>query len=247
MLKFSIITLTSNSSRYLSDAIRSLEMQSYKHYQYIVIDNLSTDSTMDILNKNHALISLIVSEKDNGIYDALNKGISMSDGDVIGLIHSDDIYADPQVLSDVAEKFADPNVEAVYGDLDYVSKFDVNNVKRHWVSSSFYFNKLRKGWMPPHPTLFIRSNVFQRLGSYDTHYRISADYELILRFFGKGQIKSIYIPRVLVKMRIGGESNKSLKKILKKSLEDYRALRKNQVGGLATLLLKNITKLNQFF
>lgn len=188
----------------------------------------------------------IVSEPDRGIYDALNKGIRAATGDVIGLVHSDDFLAHPLVLERVAARFAETGADAVYGDLDYVSASDTTRVIRHWRSGAFTPQKLARGWMPPHPALFLRREVFERLGSYDTSYRIAADYDAILRYFGRGGICPAYLPEVLVKMRVGGESNRSLGRILRKSREDYRALRSNGVSGLGALVWKNASKLPQF-
>ena len=150
------------------------------------------------------------------------------------------------MLTKVALAFADPNVDAVYGDLDYVSKYDSQKIIRRWRSCVYRPALLSSGWMPPHPTLYLRRSVVERLGSFDTSFRISADYDLILRYFGRGQIQSVYIPHVLIKMRTGGESNRSLSKVWLKSREDYAALRNNNVGGVWALIQKNFGKLVQF-
>jgi len=190
---------------------------------------------------------VLVSEPDNGIYDALNKGLARASGEIVGVMHSDDFFADEQVLAHVAAAFADPSVDAVYGDLDYVAKADTGRVIRHWQSGEYSAARLAWGWMPPHPALFLRRTVIEQWGGYDTRFRIAADYDAILRYFGKGNIRAAYIPRVLVKMRLGGESNRSLARIWRKSYEDYQALRRNGVGGLGALAWKNLSKLRQFF
>jgi glycosyltransferase len=187
----------------------------------------------------------LVSEPDGGIYHALNKGMALASGDIIGLVHSDDFLAHEEVLARVAAAFADPAIDAVYGDLDYVAADDPTRVVRRWRSGAFDPGKLRRGWMPPHPALFIRRAVFETHGGYDTSYRIAADYEAILRWFGRGGVRAAYIPEVLVKMRLGGASNGSLGRILQKSREDYRALRSSGVGGLGALAFKNLGKLPQ--
>ena len=189
----------------------------------------------------------VISEPDKGIYDALNKGIARSTGDVIGLIHSDDFFADEKVLERVAAAFSDPDIDAVYGDLEYVAAADPTRVVRRWRAGNFTPRKLAWGWMPPHPTLFMRRRVFEAHGAYDASYHIAADYDAILRWFGQGGIRTAYIPEVLVKMRLGGKSNRSLRSIFRKSLEDYRALRSNKVGGIGALAAKNLSKLPQFF
>jgi len=162
-------------------------------------------------------------------------------------MHSDDLYADENVLADVAAAFADPQIDAVYGDLDYVAQDDTSRVIRRWRSGAYSPELLHRGWMPPHPTLYLRRQVIERWGAFDASYRIAADYDAVLRYFGRGGIRPAYVPRVLVKMRVGGESNRSVGRMMRKSKEDYTALRRNQIGGLATLARKNFSKLGQFF
>jgi glycosyltransferase len=176
----------------------------------------------------------LISEPDKGIYDALNKGIARSSGDIIGFVHSDDLLAHDQVLGRIAAAFADPAVEAVFSDLDYVSALDTSRVIRHWSTGPFHPQRLKRGWMPPHPTLYLRRHVYERFGSFDLSFAIAADYDFILRFFSKTQGHSVYIPEVLYKMRVGGVSNRSLAKIKQKMQEDYRAMQRNQVGGIVT-------------
>lgn len=189
---------------------------------------------------------MLVSEPDQGIYDALNKGISKSRGDVIGFLHADDVFADEHVLTRVGEAFQNPAVQAVYGDLQYVRKGDVSKVIRHWKSGSFDARSLARGWMPPHPTLYVRRTVYEQLGGFDTRFRIAADYDFMLRLLTQPEIVTAYVPHVLVKMRVGGASNRSITNILRKSREDLQALRSNKVGGLTTLFWKNISKIGQF-
>ena len=188
-----------------------------------------------------------LSEPDKGIYDALNKGLVRATGDVIGLMHSDDFFADEQVLVRVAAAFEDPDVDAAYGDLDYVARDDTSRIVRRWRAGEYQPARLARGWMPPHPTLYLRRSVIERWGGYNTRYQIAADYDAILRYFGQGKIRAAYIPHVLVKMRVGGESNRSLAKIWLKTGEDYSALRRNGVGGVGALAWKNLGKLGQFF
>jgi glycosyltransferase len=177
----------------------------------------------------------------------LNKGISKASGDVIGFLHSDDLYFNELVVSKIAETFADREVSGVYGDLLYVNKDDTNRVVRYWSAGRFSPKKLRLGWMPPHPTLYVRRSVYEKIGLFNTNYRIAADYEWILRFLKNKHQKCAYIEEPLLKMRLGGASNRSLKLIIQKSYEDYRALRQNRVGGVGALLMKNFQKLPQFF
>ena len=249
-MKISIITAVYNRVDTIADAVNSVHQQTYPYVEHVVIDGASSDGTLAILQNlaHESNDFILVSEPDNGIYDALNKGMVRSTGDIIGLMHSDDFFTDEFVLESVAKAFEDDDkVDAVYGDLIYVSKDDPSRVIRQWEAGEFRPSKLSRGWMPPHPTLFLRRRVIERWGGYDTRYRIAADYDFILRYFGQGQINATYIPRVLVKMRLGGESNRSLARILRKSKDDYLAIRRNHIGGLWTLVLKNASKVKQFF
>jgi glycosyltransferase len=189
----------------------------------------------------------LISEPDDGIYAALNKGIRHASGDVIGFLHADDLFEDAGVLARIAAAFEDPDVDAVYGDLVYVRHDDVGRVVRYWRAGRYDQAALSRGWMPPHPTFYVRRAVYERLGGFDERYRIAADYDCVLRFLAGGNIRVAYIPEVLVRMRVGGISNRSLRTILRKSCEDYRVLRRHGVGGLVTLLRKNAGKLHQFW
>lgn len=231
----------------MSHAVNSVLSQTHIDIELLVQDGGSTDGTVEILEEIIDTRLKLVSECDSGIYDAINRGISRAEGDVIGLMHSDDYFANNKVLEQIAAAFTDPAVEGVYGDLDYVSATDPNRVIRAWRAGEYTPDLLVRGWMPPHPTLYLRREVFERWGVYDTQYRIAADYDAILRWLAKGKIKLAYIPEVLVRMRVGGESNRSLGRILRKSREDYLALRNNDVGGLYTLASKNLSKISQFW
>jgi glycosyltransferase involved in cell wall biosynthesis len=187
-----------------------------------------------------------LSEKDKGIYDGLNKGVRLATGDVVAFLHSDDIYASDTILEDVVKVFeADENIDGVYGDLVYTPKNDASKVLRYWKSRDFDTSLLAKGWMPAHPTLFLKREVYEKYGEFDLSFKIAGDYEFLLRVLSAG-IKVKYLPEVIYKMRVGGESNKSLKNIILKSQEDLRALKKNGVGGFGSLILKNFSKIGQF-
>lgn len=246
-MKISIITAVLNREDTIGSALDSLQEQTHGDFEHLIQDGGSTDGTLDEVHRYADERSSIVSEPDSGIYDAINKGIARATGDVIGLLHSDDVFGSNEVLAKVCQALSDSSVQGVYGDLEYVSTSDLSRVIRHWRSEAYDRGKLSKGWMPPHPTLFLRREVFDRWGAYDTNYEIAADYDAILRWLGRGGVSLAYIPEVLVKMRVGGESNRSLSRILRKSREDYRALRSNNVGGLGTLALKNLSKIGQFF
>ena len=245
-MRISVITAVYNRASTVREAIASVQSQRGVLLEHVLIDGASTDGSLAIMEEMRDDTTVLVSEPDEGIYDALSKGFEQATGDALGLMHSDDLFADDEVLSSVTEAFEDPTVDAVYGDLQYVAQDDPTRVIRHWRSGEFHPARLKRGWMPPHPTLYLRRSVLETHGSFDRSYRIAADYDAILRYFGSPGFKAAYIPRVLVKMRVGGESNQSLRKILRKSREDYRALRRSGVGGIGTLAFKNLSKLGQF-
>ena len=245
-MKFTIITAVYNRETTILQAIDSVRAQTWPNVEHLVIDGASSDGTLAAIEARLHPNMRLFSEPDRGIYDALNKGARLATGDVVGLMHSDDFFAHELVLEKVAVAFDTPGVLAVYGDLDYVSAADEKHVVRHWRSDAYRPEKLRRGWMPPHPTLFLKREVLERHGAYDTSYHIAADYDAILRWFSREDLRPAYIPEVLVKMRLGGESNRSLFRILQKSREDYRALKSNGVGGIGALAWKNLSKLGQF-
>ena len=224
--------------------------QSYGNREHVVIDGASSDGTFDLLQSHRKGLAVLVSERDCGIYDALNKGIERSCGDIVGFLHADDLYAHPDVLSHIAAIFdANPSVCAVYGDLQYVRRENTAIVVRHWKSSTYSAKRLAWGWMPPHPTLYVRREWYKRIGGLDTRYRIAADYFSILQMFSDPAFTAVYLPEVLVKMRLGGASNRSIKSIMHKSREDWDALRRTNVGalgGVGALFWKNFSKLTQF-
>jgi glycosyltransferase len=245
-VKISIITAVYNNENTIEDAIKSVLSQTHGDIEYILIDGASSDGTLDIVKKYDEKIDTIVSEKDGGIYDALNKGIEKATGDVVCFLHSDDIYENEDVVKKVNNLFEEQQVDSVYGDLVYVKKENVDKVVRYWKSGEFEYKKLKTGWMPPHPTFFVKREVYEKYGGFDTNFRIAADYDTILRFLGVQKISTAYLPEVLIKMRLGGESNKSLANLKNKTVEDIKALRKNSIGGYQTILMKNISKLPQF-
>lgn len=245
-MKISIITAVYNNRDEIEIAINSVLSQTYKNIEYIIVDGGSTDGTVEIINRHIDKISRFISEPDKGIYDALNKGLSIASGDIIGLLHSDDIFASNMVIEKIAETFIQDNYDAVYGDLEYVSKTDTSKVIRYWKSSQFDAANFYKGWMPPHPTLFMKKKIYEEYGNFDTSYKIASDYDLMLRTLASGKIEAKYIPIVITRMRLGGTSNKNLKNIWRKSFEDWQALRRNNIGGFLILLKKNLTKIRQF-
>lgn len=247
MIKVSVITAVYNRSSTIGQALDSVLSQRHAAVESIVIDGGSTDGTLEVIGRYRDRLGTVVSERDNGIYDALNKGLRMATGDVIGFMHADDKYADVQVLSDVATRFADPAVDAVYGDLVYVDATDTEKIVRLWTAGDFEPSLLRRGWMPPHPTLYVRRTRYQQVGGFDTRYRIAADYDHMVRLLSTPGLQVDYVPRVLVRMRVGGVSNRSPRTVWLKSLEDLDIIRRHGLGGLGTLMIKNLGKLHQFW
>lgn len=245
-MKISVVTAVYNRAGTIQQAVESVQLQTYPQLEYVIQDGGSTDGTLEVIERVANDSTHLQSERDGGIYDAINRGIARATGDVIGLMHSDDFFADDHVLQRVADALADPRVDGVYGDLQYVAADDPTRVVRHWRSGNYAPSKLKLGWMPPHPTLYLRREVFDHWGLYDTGLRIAADYDAMLRYLVKGRIRLAYVPEVFVKMRVGGESNRSLERILRKSREDLTAIRRNGVGGIGTLALKNLSKIGQF-
>ena len=246
-LKISIITATFNCEGTIFDCFNSIASQTYENREHIVIDGSSTDGTLDFLKLHKNSLTKFISEPDHGIYDALNKGILESTGDIVGFLHADDVFAECDVLYRIAQAFQDPSICAVYGDLEYVATDDLDKVIRYWKSSSYSLGHLKMGWMPPHPTLYVRRNWYLEIGGFDLRYKISSDYHCILQLFSNTKFKSLYIPSVLIKMRVGGVSNRSIKNLIIKFCEDLDSLRRLKVGGLFSLLCKNISKVSQFF
>jgi len=247
-MKVSVITASFNNSESIVDCIKSVAGQSYKDIEHIVIDGGSSDGTLEHIKEHQCSIFKIVSEPDHGIYHALNKGIRMATGGVIGFLHADDVYSDNDVIETVSNQMEFHGVDSCYGDLLYVNKKNIAKTVRYWKSSPYQEGLFQKGWMPPHPTFFAKKEIYDKYGCFNTEFRIAADYELMLRLIGKNKITTHYIPEVLIKMRTGGESNKSLKNLLLKTSEDYRALKENEPANkYYALFMKNISKLPQFF
>lgn len=247
MVSISLITACHNSAAVLPEALASVSSQSNVGFEYLMIDGASADATVDLIRAAGKVVTGWVSEPDEGIYHALNKGIARASGEVVGFLHADDLFADERVLERIAAVFADPRVDACYGDLVYVRRDDPARVVRYWRSGEYRPERLRRGWMPPHPTFYVRRSLYEEHGLFDTRYRIAADYDCMLRLLSRLRGRVVYIPEVLVRMRVGGASNRSLANILRKSAEDYRAIRANGVGCLGTLVWKNLSKLPQFF
>jgi len=243
MLKISIITVTYNSDSYLCQAINSVSSQNYPNKEYVIIDGKSSDGTLSIIKQQMQQIDEFISESDVGIYDAMNKGIALCTGDVIGLLNSDDMYTDENVLKDIMECFnADPDLDILYGNLVYVKTGNTNEIVRKWYSKPYYNNFFEDGNVPPHPALFLRSRVYKKAGVFDLQYKLAADYEYMFRIFKKYNFKSKYINRLTVKMRLGGATNKSFKNILDGNKEILKAWKNNGLKAPIKLMFFRIIK-----
>jgi glycosyltransferase involved in cell wall biosynthesis len=244
----SIITPVLNGQDTIGDTLKSIAGQSYPDIEYIVVDNGSTDATLEIVKKYGAIVSTVCFERQKGIYHAMNKGIHSAHGGIIGVLNADDCYAHNEVIGDVVRTMGKRNADVCWGNLVYVDRINLEKVIRYWKSRDYTEGLFERGWMPPHPTFFVRNWVYEKHGVFDPTYRLAADYELMLRLLHTHGVRGAHIPEVLVKMRIGGMTNRSVGNLIKKSREDYRALRANGLrGGLCTLALKNISKIPQFF
>lgn len=247
-MKISIITASYNNADTIRDTIVSVLEQDYPEIEYIIIDGASSDDTLKVVGEFRPRIAKVISEKDAGIYDALNKGIENASGDVIAFLHADDIYADKNVISKVMKIFNDGNADSVYGDLYYVDRADTAKIVRNWKAGKYSHGLFLKGWMPPHPSFFLKREMYRKYGSFNTSLRSAADYELMLRMLHKHKISSVYLPEVIVKMRTGGVSNISLRNRIKANREDKRAWKINGLKpGLFTFIRKPLSKISQFF
>jgi glycosyltransferase len=247
LLKVSIITVCFNSASTIRDTINSVINQTYPNIEYIIIDGNSKDDTYQIVKSYGTKISIHKSEPDKGIYDGLNKGISLASGDIIGMLHADDFYANSTVIEQVVTLFENSDTDSLYSDLDYVDPENTSKIIRHWVSGKYKAGKFLFGWMPPHPTFFVKRFIYNQLGLFNLELKSAADYELMLRYIHKNNIKTVYLPLVTVKMRAGGMSNKSLSNRIRANNEDRKAW---ELNGLKpyffTLYLKPIRKIFQY-
>ena len=246
-MKVSIITATLNSAETIECALNSLKNQDYEDIEHIIVDGKSKDNTLSLIKEIGFGYTKVVSETDTGLYDALNKGISLSTGEIVGFLHSDDFFSSTKAISKIVNCFKENNCHAVYGNLNYVSKFNVNKIIRHWESKKFDPSLLTRGWMPPHPTFFMKKVCYEKFGGYNPAYKISADYEAMIRYFSEEIFEAIYLPELISNMRVGGISNRSLKNIFIKMTEDLRIIRSHKLPLIRTFVGKNVSKLNQFF
>lgn len=245
----SIITATLNSKDTIEETICSVLNQNYKNLEYIVIDGGSTDGTLEIVKKYEPRISKLVSEPDRGKYDAMNKGIELSSGEIVGILNSDDFYVDGNVISIVAENMEEKKADCCWGDLFYVDRNFPERVIRYWKSSEYREGKFKEGWMPPHPTFFVKKEIYKKHGLYLIDFNFAGDYEMMLRLLEKYRIRSCYIHKILVKMRVGGEGNKNILNRIKANFVAYKAWEENgmKINPLVIFFWKPFSKISQFF
>jgi len=247
-LKVSIITVTYNSAKYVDDCINSIIRQNYKNIEYIVIDGGSNDGTVDIIKKYSSYITKWISEEDNGMYDALNKGMVLATGDVVGILNSDDVLASADVISEIVKCFQQNNVDSLYGDLVYVDPFDLQKVLRFWKGLPYDRRRFKYGWMPAHPTFYIRRQLIEKFGGYESHYFTAADFEFMARYLYRFKVSSCYLQKLIVKMRVGGASNESFSRRFRANRRDYLAMKNNKIPfPLIVSILKPLIKMPQFF
>lgn len=246
-MKISLITVTYNSEKYLSECIDSVVKQSYRNIEHIIIDGNSTDGTKAIIKKYEKHISKWVSESDRGMYDAINKGINLATGDVVGILNSDDLLVSEDTIECIVNTFKQQKVDSIFGDLEYVDKEDTERIFRVWKGKKYNRNLFKMGWMPGHPTFYIKRSLIEQFGGYENHYFTAADYEFMVRYLFKHNITSYYLPKLIVKMRMGGASNKNINQRLRANRRDYLAMKHNLVPmPFLVSILKPLIKVHQF-
>lgn len=247
-MKVSIITVARNNAKTIKDTINSVLSQTYTDKEYIVIDGGSTDGTTQIIKSYGKKINKFISEKDEGIYDAMNKGIKLATGDVVGMLNSDDFYLNEYIIERVAREFQTKQVDSVYADLLYVQPSDLSKVVRYYDSSCFAPKNFKYGWMPAHPTFFVKKEIYKKYGLFKKDYKIAADFELLARFLDKNKITYSYINEPIIKMRVGGVSTSGLKSTYLLNKEIIRACKENNIDtNWAKVLSKYPTKILGLF
>ncbi len=246
-MKVSIITVTLNSEKYLADCIQSVMRQRYTNIEHIIVDGKSTDGTLQIIKKHENYISKWISETDRGMYDAINKGIAIATGDIIGILNSDDIFASDNVIANIVRCFKKENTDSVYGDLVYVKPSNTEKVFRLWKGVRYKRYRFRYGWMPAHPTFYMKRSLIEKYGPYENHYYTAADYEFMARYLYKYRISATYLEQLVVKMRTGGASNITIKGRLRANRRDFLAMKRNNIPfSFLVSILKPISKIGQF-
>ena len=246
-MRVSIITVTLNSEKYLADCIRSVQFQRYLNIEHIIVDGKSTDGTLKIIRAHEKCLSNWISETDRGMYDAINKGIAMATGDIIGILNSDDVFASENVIGNIVNCFEEKKTDCVYGDLVYVKPSDTSKIIRVWKGLPYKRFRFNLGWMPAHPTFYMKRSLIEEFGPYENHYYSAADYEFMARYLYKYRISATYLEQMVIKMRTGGASNGSLKKRLRANRRDYLAMKRNNIPfPFFVSILKPLSKIGQF-
>ncbi|TKB98249.1 glycosyltransferase family 2 protein [Pedobacter cryotolerans] len=246
-MKVSIITVVYNGEKYIKDCIESILAQDYPQIELIVIDGASIDSTVQIIQSYQNKIHHFISEPDNGMYDALNKGIKLATGDIIGALNADDTLATKTILTEIVAFFKKTNADGIYGNLNYVNAKNTEQIVRKWRTKQHLIGDFSVGWMPAHPTLYLKKELFYKYGNYSLNYGTAGDYELMLRFLYKFKIKALFLNKLIVNMRTGGVSNSSFKQRYLAFVNDYSAAKHNTIPiPLLTIVLKKISKITQF-
>lgn len=246
-MKISIITVTYNSEKTIKTTLNSVACQSWGDIEHIIIDGQSTDKTLSII-KNYPHITKVISEKDRGIYDAMNKGILNATGDVIGFLNSDDWFFDNSIIEKIVSEFLKSDIDAVYGDLMFVKNENCTQPKRIWRSNDYKPNIFSEGWVPPHPTFYARLSTYHKYGLFNSNLKFAADFDIMCRFIAIKNIKVKYLPGIKVKMRLGGATTSSLLNIIKGNIEIYKSLKFNKIRISPLIIpIKLYTKLIEIY
>ncbi len=247
-MKISIITVCYNSEKHIKTAIESVINQTYTNIEYIIIDGASKDNTVNVIKSYGDKITTFISEVDKGIYDAMNKGLKMATGDYLAVLNSDDFYIHNDVISSVVNELNIQKTESLFADLIYVEEHFPNKQVRYWKSKPFVKNSFKKGWHPAHPTFFVKNEIYKKFGYFSLDFKLAADFELMLRFLEKHQITSCYFPKAIIKMRLGGATNKSVKNIINQNIECFKAFKENQLPvSFLYPLYRLLPKFTQYF
>ncbi len=248
-MKITLVTVCYNSEKTINNTIKSIILQNFTDFEYIIIDGNSNDNTLNIIkNALSGFKHKLISEPDNGIYDAMNKGINMASGDIIGFLNSDDIYINNNVLTEISNAFKNENIDALYADLYYVNRDNTDKIIRKWSTGKYIYGSFRKGWHPAHPTFFVKKEIYQKYGGFNLKFKLAADFELMLRFLEKHKISHTYLPKPIIKMRLGGATSKNLKNILHQNRECILAFKENNFSPpILYPFLRLLPKLGQFF
>ena len=254
-MQISLITCTNNSEKTIKDCCLSILSQTYENIEHIILDNQSNDETLDIAKKYKIKNQKIIQQKGVGLYSAINEGVKSANGDIIGILHSDDEFSDENIISNIIKKFSEHKINALFSNLFYISKSKKNKILRKWKSNlkngiqsnELMFKKIHEGWMPPHTTLYIKKELINEIGLYNEKFKISSDYDFIIRLLKNENLNIFYMDEFTIKMKIGGMSNKNISNIILKMKEDFIIMKKHNLPPFKTIFTKNFSKISQFF